>query len=104
MVAIDYDAVIAEFRQVIADAEAAIRVLERAHPAGLVERPRYGVPNRICELLRGYPPAAALTTEQIRRGLGDVNIRTLRGALLRMAGKRLTRRERGRYSLSVAQS
>ena len=110
-----YDAVIAEFRRVIAEAEAGIRAIERLRgqqtqsapqapvalaphrPAVVEHADQDSIPNRIVAFLQKNPSKSYTATE-ISDGIGgDVNLKTLRGALSRNQGTKIRRSGRGKY-------
>jgi hypothetical protein len=114
-----YAVVLADLKQMKADAEAGIVAIERlmaragtpanhkphspepeSPPHGQADKQTedLGIPNRVLAFLRENPHGL-FTTEAIHTGIGtDVNLKTLRGALSRMAlNTKIERVGRGKF-------
>jgi hypothetical protein len=117
-----YEAVLADLKQMKADAEAGIAAIERLMTRGeggkvdvgrtsksgaedgsssgfhvLADAMEMSVPQRIGELL-GAQPSKSFTIAELVEGTGVKNVQTLRGALIRMVAlSKAVRTGRGRY-------
>jgi hypothetical protein len=110
-----YAVVLADLQQMKTDAEAGIAAIQRLLTRGRTEtaaiKPikivepepltlpgdEISIPSQVLAFLNANP-SRSYTAMQIRTGIGgDVNIKTLRGALSRLAGKKIERQARGKF-------